>query len=54
METYYPDWQDYTLSSAPPDLLTPSAGSSPAQLSVYNGDQCILAVYKKRKIAHQG
>jgi hypothetical protein len=49
MESYYPDSQDSTLSSAPTDLLTPSAGSNPAELSLYNGDERIPAIYKKRK-----
>jgi hypothetical protein len=54
MESYYPDSQDSTLSSAPTDLQTPSAGSNPAELSLYNGDECIPIVYKKRKKVRQG
>jgi len=54
METYYPDSQDSTLSSALTDLLTASAGSNPAELSLYNGDERIPAIYKKRKMVRQG
>jgi hypothetical protein len=54
METYYPDSQGSTLSSAHTDLLTPSAGSNPAEVSMYNGDDRIPAVYKKRKKVCQG
>jgi len=54
METYYPNLQESTLSSAPTDLLAPSAGSNPAELGLYHGDECIPAVHKKRKKVRQG